>query len=506
VGDESFLRILARGKYFILLAAAIAVGLALLLTSREQKVYEGTALLQVNSPTNPTAAPDPLNAQQASQGLATTYATLIVDEGFLGVIAPQIDGGRFTAPRLKSKLKARAIPLTALIELKAHAESPAAARSIAGAVAAAFVKNVEQGFIDRMSEQQRQLQARISTLTAEIAKLQSAAPPGNISTRERIASLRRARSALTVQFASAVASGIQQGETVKLASPPTATTSPISPRPVLNGIAALLMGFVVGFALAWLRVRADRGVHTAEEAEQLVDAPLLASVPLLRRSRRTDSVLAEAFDLLHANLAFYSLERSLGVLTVSSYGQQEGKSTTVEGLACAVARAGMTVVAIDGDLRTRGLSMRLGHGDSPGLSHVLIGAANAADCLVDIAPRFALLPAGPTPTNVPSLLSSERMRALVEQLRAEEILILIDAPPVANLADAPVLASVSDGVVVVARIGVTERAHLRAVAADLRHTSIPIIGLVVLESRSVAFRYVRPHEDSDVAVGWSLRS
>lgn len=485
--DESFFNIVARGKYLIALTTILAVAAAVFLTSRAERVYEGTAILQVNSSTNPTRAADPFNAQQASQGLAATYETLIGSRGFLTRIAPEIGIPPVTPTELMDRVEAKAILGTALIEVKVHDHSPEAARNLAGAIANAFVRTTQQGLSQRSIEQQRLLQARISAISGEIAKLRSGT--GDLSTTERLESLRRARAALSAQYASIVANGIQEGGIVSVAAPSTASSTPISPRPVLNAVAALLLGLLVGLVLAWFRARLDQGVRSAEEAEQLLDAPLLASVPIRKRSSRRARVLEEAYDVLHAKLAFQSVEQGLRVVTFSSYGHGDGKTTSVEGLADAAARAGMSVLVIDGDLRTQGLSRRLGHEGAVGLADVILDQIDLTEALIEVRPGLTLLPAGPMPANIPSLLGKERMRYLVAQLRDRHDLVIIDAPPVANLADASILASVSDGVVLVARIGVTKRAHLRAVAADLRHTQIPIVGLVALDPRVIGSPY-----------------
>src|SRR5919201_1475586 len=127
-----------------------------------------------------------------------------------------------------------------------------------------------------------------------------------------------------------------------------------------------MLGLLVGSGLAWLRARLDRGLHSSEEAEQLLEAPVLASIPLRRRYSSSDAVLGEAYDILRANLAFLALDRPLHVLTFSSFNPGEGKTSTAEGVAYAAVRGGLNVLLVDGDVRTRTLSERLGYADAPG--------------------------------------------------------------------------------------------------------------------------------------------
>jgi capsular exopolysaccharide synthesis family protein len=237
-------------------------------------------------------------------------------------------------------------------------------------------------------------------------------------------------------------------------------------------------------------VRLDQGLHSSKEAGALLDAPVLASIPL--RKKQTSSAERaerEAFDVLRANVTFVSLDDPPQVVVCSSYRANEGKTSTLEGLARAAVRAGNPVLLIDGDLRTRSLSSRLGHEFAAGLTNAIAGTIPAEELIVPITDGLSLLPAGTAPPNPPSLLSSGRTRDLMAQLRESHSLILIDSPPLVHLADGSIIASLSDGVVLVARVGVTKRDDLLAAVANLRHGPAPVLGLVVFEPRAVDEAY-----------------
>ena len=330
---------------------------------------------------------------------------------------------------------------------------------------------------------QQQVQIQINRLSGQIATLRA-----EVAART-IASLVGARSELVRQLAAITANQIAAGNSVSITSPPTGPSGPVKPRPVLNLLAGLLVGLLVGVLLAWLRSQLDRGLHSAEEAQELLEVPTLATVPVRRRYSADDPVLGEAYDVLRTNLAFLSHDRDLKVIALSSFNPREGKSSTVEGLAHAAVRGGMNVLMIDGDVRTRSLSSRLGCDQRSGLTSAIVGVADIDDAIVPLAPQLSLLPAGPVPPNPPSLLASTAMKTLLTKLRQRYAMIIIDSPPVAHLADASILASIADGVIVVARVGVTKRADLPAAAAALRQVPTPVIGVVVLNHREIDDTY-----------------
>ncbi len=484
--EQTLTTVLWRGRWLVLLAIVVSVALAILVTSRASKVYAATATMQVVSGNTSPGANNAFDAQLASQGLATTYATLLTDRGFLQQIRPDVDGGILSTSELVHQVSARAVKDTALVEVTAEGDSPDEARQIAQDVVSGFLATVETESRRRTEQFRTRIQEQISELNREISVLRG---QGVSADDEQIDSLRAAKTALTQQLGALVADGIAQSANITLAAPPTGSSSPVSPRPVLNLFTGFLLGLIVGAGLAYLRAFLDRGLHGSQEAEELLSAPVLATIPLRRRYSSEDAVLGEAYDVLRANLAFLAMDQSLQVITFSSYNPGEGKSSTVEGLAYAAVRGGMDVVVIDGDVRTRTLSRRLGHGDAPGLTNVVVGMADLDETLVEITPGLSLLPAGPVPPNPPSLLASGRMREVLAELRGAHSLILIDSPPVAHLADASVLAALSEGIVLVARVGVTERQDLGAAIANLRHIPTPLIGAVVLQPQRLDESY-----------------
>jgi len=493
----SLTTILWRGKYLIAISLAVAVAGAIFITSRTAKVYEATATFQVNSSVIPNSGSgDALTAQLAGQGLAATYAALLNDRSFIEGIRKQVAGGLSTS-ELQQHLSARAVTDTGLLELNATGSSPDEARRLASDAANAFLLAIKRNANTRTSDLQSEIGSRIADLSSQIEKLRNGPNASSTSVSEQLISLRGARSALTAQLATVVASAIEVGGSTTLTAPPTASSSPIQPRPLLNLVAGSLLGLVFGFGLAWLRVRLDRRLHSGREAEELLGVPILASIPIRKQNLPGDPALQEAYDVLRTNLVFLSVEQAIRVLTFTSYNPEEGKTSTVEGLARAAVRGGMSVLVIDGDVRKRTLSRQLGFGANRGLTNVIAGVAPPKEAIEEIAPGFYFLPAGTMAPNPPGLLSSVKMQQLMKSLRERFPLIVIDAPPLAYLADASILASISDGVVLVARVGVTERGNLPAAAASLRHSPTPLVGLVTLEPRSVDDAYYSQGSRSD---------
>lgn len=485
--------IIWRGKYLILAAFLASLAASILQTRTQARVYEATGLIQVASDV-PTVGAEVLGLQQASQGLASTYATLITSRSFLARIRPKVEGSRFSTSELASLVNASAVTQstqnTNLIELRGQGPSPTAARMFTQQVARAFVQTIATDTLTRANEQQTQLQARITLQTQQIDKLSANNAPAAGS--EQVSALRATRAALTAELATTIANSVGRQGSVDIVAPAIASDLPIKPRPLLNESLGALLGLLIGVGAAWLRSALDRHLSSSGEVEQITSAPVLASIPLRRSVGLDDLVTREAYDVLRTNLTFLALESPLAVLTITSSESGEGKSATAEGLARAAARRDLRVLLVDADLRTGELSARLGAARRDGLVNVLAAGAHPTSVVIDVAPNLSLLAAGPAPPDPPSLLANSRMAKLADSLRQRYDLIVIDTPPIGHLADAAILAALSDASILVARTGRTERVKLAAAAAALGRTPAPIAGVVVFERRPLDATYYPP--------------
>jgi len=99
-----------------------------------------------------------------------------------------------------------------------------------------------------------------------------------------------------------------------------------------------------------------------------------------------------------------------------------------------------------------------GISDRPGLSEVLSGEATLDEALL-VLPELNLtvLPAGAIPEYPSELLGSAAMRRTLDVLRMRFDRVVVDLPGVLPLADVRTVAPMIDSVVLVVRVGVTQR-------------------------------------------------
>ncbi len=194
------------------------------------------------------------------------------------------------------------------------------------------------------------------------------------------------------------------------------------------------------------------------------------------------SLAAEQYRSLRARIRRAENGRAIRAIVITSPNKGDGKSLTAANLAITMAQEfQQRVLLIDADLRRPAVHRMFSAPDGPGLSDVLMGAADLDAALVHLpAQQLTLLAAGAPPSHPAELLGSATMRRVLDTLRTRFDRILIDMPPVAPLADLQIVAPMVDGVLMIVRAGVTPKPAIERALAGLDMSKV--LGLVLNET------------------------
>jgi capsular exopolysaccharide synthesis family protein len=245
--------------------------------------------------------------------------------------------------------------------------------------------------------------------------------------------------------------------------------TPVGPHPRRAAELGLVIGLLLSFAAVMLLDSADRHLRSPDELEELTALPLLAAIAptAFAGELETTPIDEEAFQTLRTSLTYFTIDRQIKSVLITSPGEQEGKSTVAVRLSLAAARAGLDVALVDADLRRAGTTAKLGLKPTVGLGLVLAEHRPVDSGLIDWplgpddAGRLRVLAAGPPPPNPAALISSEAMRELLSELESRFDLVVIDTPAALAVSDSvPLMQSVS-GVVLVARMNRSSRDTVR---------------------------------------------
>lgn len=320
--------------------------------------------------------------------------------------------------------------------------------------------------------------------------------------------------------------GAQQALPWQAISQPSVLEDPISPNPPRNLALGLISGLMVGCAAALLAERLDPVFHSSEELKEHIKLPILGSIPVQKDLKPLDeaspkkeevslpqlqignttlnlnrslkppkkstpdtkqewygaSPFLESFRSLNTNIKLLGSDTSIRSFVISSSIPSEGKSTVSCHLAQAAAAMEQKVLLIDADLRRPQVHRWIGIENNEGLSNVLATGLDVEEAIVKVPQweNLSVITAGDIPPDPTRLLSSQKMYALMERLRSSRKydLIIYDTPPILGFADGRILSNRTDGVVLVVRIGKTDRSLLKQNIDNIQMSNVPVLGVV----------------------------
>jgi polysaccharide biosynthesis transport protein len=261
-------------------------------------------------------------------------------------------------------------------------------------------------------------------------------------------------------------------------------------------VISLVLALLGGVVFAFVREGFDNSIRTAADVEKWTGLTSLTLLPTMK-TRLSDTSMkqgmsaqafldqpfsldAEAVRNLQTSILLSNPDKSPRLLLIVSPFPGEGKTTVAVKLAVALSRRGRTCL-VDADLRKSGVAAVLHLNWESGLSDVLRGSVDLRNGLIAVPnrPGLEVLHAGPLSPDLDHLLSSSRMRNLVQELRDSFEYVVIDSPPLGPYADGRVLSSLVDGVILVGRCGSTTRQAIARCAHMLATLRAPVLGVVL---------------------------
>jgi Mrp family chromosome partitioning ATPase len=298
------------------------------------------------------------------------------------------------------------------------------------------------------------------------------------------------------------------------------SASKTSPAPVKDTLLGFSIGLVIALLVVALREAVDTTVRSESDIEELLAAPVLATVRTLpRRTKmvtygRHEAAYSDTYALLAANLAQARTDNKPMVLALTSAVSREGKTTTAANLAVSLARRGHTVLLADFDFRKPALTdlFQIPR-DAPGVLQVLNGSARLEDVtwsvtLTGARPRVSkngtlsaptaagstngkesdasggsliLMPSGGAVRSQSGTLS-QRLGPLLKQLRVRADFIILDTPPALLTVEMAELARLVDDVLVVVRQGRVTQRSLRSLSRQARSWPAELAGAVLTDA------------------------
>lgn len=322
---------------------------------------------------------------------------------------------------------------------------------------------------DGLAADARVAQQRTSSIVTSMGAEKGQLLQGNASS-VRLAELEREASsakglyeALMERYRQAIArQGTERGNAYLIARADI-PVRPDSPKLAIYAaggvICALLAGTVVAAALELF----ESGFATRRQVERLLALPVITSVPDLSKLgksgiknpdpasasaqliNRPGDLFSESFRAIRTGLRIGRENQTIRSVAICSALPGEGKTTTAFSLARSAALSGQRVLLVDCDLRRQASSRQIDGQIQYGLMELLRGEATLEQAITqDSASGAWLLPQRMTDQRHYDAIASGEMKALVDRLKMQFDLVILDTAPILPIADSRAVASMAD--------------------------------------------------------------
>ena len=335
--------------------------------------------------------------------------------------------------------------------------------------------------------------ARYYALENELSSLKQAAQKLPERQREyterlqRVELLQRKYDALSEKYNALLLSEQTMLPNGMLISRAEKSDKPAYPNMKSSVVLFILLGAMMGVALALILERLDSRVHDESALRNISGLTALSVVPDTRRdspqllgNNASNNALLESFRILRNNIHSSIIDQQLKIIAITSPGRSEGKSTTTLNLAAAMAIEGKSVIIVDCDIRRPSLHKIIGVPRNPGLTSVIAQDSRLEDTILATQDKnVCFLPAGPADPNPAEILNSQACRMLFRKLSEQYDVVLMDCPPTVGLSDIQIVSTIADGVLLVVSIDQTLKPHLNMTLRSLAQAEAPVIGVVL---------------------------
>jgi tyrosine-protein kinase Etk/Wzc len=293
---------------------------------------------------------------------------------------------------------------------------------------------------------------------------------------------------------------------VKMIDPANRPTAPMPstvPKKVLFGA---ILGLSLGLGAAFLLEYMDTSLKSSEDVTRFLSIPLIGEIPKIKDEAAAASLLMgflpwktvkreetynarlitnfspkepipEAYRNVRTSLQFTFVDDPLRCFVISSPNASEGKSLTTSNLAIGFAQAGKKTVIIDTDLRRPVIHKIFGLTKEPGITDVLANHVSLRSALQPTGiDGLFILPAGQSTPNPGELIGSHRMDEVLNELKQEMDVVLLDSPPVIAAIDAAILGAKTQGILLVFNMDETKREAAKYCIEQIERAGSKVIG------------------------------
>lgn len=275
----------------------------------------------------------------------------------------------------------------------------------------------------------------------------------------------------------------------KIIDEPVAVGGPVSPKPKMIYMIALVLGVGLPVGIIYLIGLTKFKIEGRGDVEKLTRLPIVGDVPLTAEKtgsiavfENQNNLMSETFRNVRTNLQFM-LGNGQKVILVTSTVSGEGKSFISANLAISLSLLGKKVVIVGLDIRKPGLNkvFNISRKEQGITQYLSNPEKNLMDFVQasDVSKSLYILPGGSVPPNPTELLARDGLDKAIETLKKNFDYVILDTAPIGMVTDTLLVGRVADLSVYVCRADYTRKAEFTLINELAENNKLPNICTVI---------------------------
>ncbi|QUW23298.1 polysaccharide biosynthesis tyrosine autokinase [Sporosarcina sp. Marseille-Q4063] len=266
-------------------------------------------------------------------------------------------------------------------------------------------------------------------------------------------------------------------------------------------VISFVIGVIVSIMTIVIREFYSPKLNTSTKTENVLSIPNLGIIPFVKVKKsfkkkydqwdeklismmESPPILTEGFRRVRANVQYQMSQKNIKTILVTSPVHGDGKSFVSGNLAIIMAMDGKKTVFVDANLRQPIGRLVFNLPKRNGLTSHVSGHFKLNEIIQKTGTEnLFFISSGPIPPNPAEVLSSPKMKDLIDELKNQFEVIIIDTPSL-NVADTISLSMVVDGCIYVIDAEGTKDEQASKSLRQLQKVDAPILGTILNRSYS----------------------
>lgn len=280
----------------------------------------------------------------------------------------------------------------------------------------------------------------------------------------------------------------------------------VAPKKALILVLAAILGFIVGCAYVIAREFFNNKIKGTEDIDAL-GINVYATIPFSTHEKKLIAegnkhplalenpadTAVEAIRSLRTSVYFSVMNQGNNLIMVTSASPGVGKSFVTSNMTVVLANAGKKVLLIDTDLRKGRIHKAFGLSNKLGLSDYLSQSDTSQPNIHNsVIENLDVICRGKNVTHSSELLMSERFKRLLDTVKGQYDIVVIDTTPILAITDSAIIGKYVGTSLLIAYYGVNTVKDIELSLKRFKQNDIEITGVILngIDAKSDDYNYV----------------